>query len=138
MIGLMGRIGSRRVSLAQVQELAGAIRLFSEAGKRCVAFAETIGGVMPANGSYLLATAFDEVRLQPSGSVGLVGLSVEHPFIRGTLDSLGVKPVFGNREDYKLAPNLFTETAFTPAHKEATLSLLQDQFQQLVAGVAQA
>ncbi len=135
-VGLIGRIGSQRMSLAHVQELADVIRLFRESGKPCVAFAETIGGMTPANGSYLLSTAFDKIRLQPSGSVGLVGLSVEHPFLRGTLDSLGIQPVFGQREDYKLAPNMYTETAFTDRHREATLALLGDQFDQLVSGIA--
>jgi hypothetical protein len=34
------------------------------------------------NGSYYLATAFDQIYLQPSGDVGLTGLMYESPFIR--------------------------------------------------------
>ena len=38
-----------------------------------VAFAETFGEFGPGNGAYYLATAFDEIWLQPSGDVGLTG-----------------------------------------------------------------
>ena len=135
-LGLMGRVGGVLMSLAHIQELADAVAAFRRSGKPTLAFAESIGGLSPANGSYLLASAFQEIRLQPSGSVGLVGLAIEHPFIRGTLDSLGIVPAFGIREDYKNAPNTFTEEGFTAKHLEATKSLLKDQFDQLVAGVA--
>jgi protease-4 len=135
-VGVIGRIGSARMSLAHVQELGEAVFSIREAGKPTVAFAETIGGLVPANGSYLLATAFEEINLQASGGVGFVGLAVEHPFVKGALDSLGIKASFGKRENYKNSPNLFTEDAFTPDHLEATRSLLSDQFDQLVTGVA--
>jgi protease IV len=135
-LGLIGRIGGARMSLAHVQEYADAISVFRASGKPAIAFAESIGGLVPANGSYLLATAFEEIRMQPSGGVGLVGLAVEHPFLKGTLDSLGIEPVFGKREDFKLAPNLFTEDGFTEDHLHATRRLLSDQFSQLVEGVA--
>jgi len=39
------------------------------------------------------------------------------PFLRGTLDKLGVKPEFGQRHEFKNAMNLFTETKFTEAHR---------------------
>ena len=135
-IGLFGRLGAARMSLAHIQELQSAITDFRASGKPVIAFAETMGGLLPANGAYALATSFGDVRLQPSGGIGLVGLSVEHPFLRGTLDSLGIIPAFGQREAYKLAPNLFTETGFTDVHREATESLLKDQMAQLVSAIA--
>jgi protease-4 len=119
-----------------VQELSEAVSAFRKSGKPTVAFAETVGGLMPANGSYTLATAFEDVRLQPSGDVGLVGLAIEHPFIKGTLDTLGIQPAFGVRENYKNAPNLFTERGFTPDHREATQSLLTDQFDQMISAIS--
>ena len=135
-LGVVGRVGNSRMSLAHVQELSEAIAAVRSAGKPTVAFAETIGGLIPANGSYLLASAFGEINLQPSGAIGFVGLAVEHPFLKGTLDSLGIKASFGKRENYKNAPNLFTEDSFTVDHLEATRSLLSDQFDQIISGVA--
>lgn len=135
-LGIWARLGSAQMSLAHVQEMSEAVSAFQKSGKPTVAFAETIGGLMPANGSYTVATAFEDLRLQPSGDVGLVGLAIEHPFIKGTLDTLGIRPAFGVRENYKNAPNLFTESGFTPDHREATRSLLTDQFDQMISAIS--
>lgn len=134
---LVGRLSGVRLSLAHVQELADAVTAFRASGKPTFVFAETLGGLTPANGAYLLASAFEAVHLQPSGSVGLVGLSAEHPFLAGTLDSLGIVPVFGKRQRYKHGPNVFTENAFTADHRESVDALLSDQFDQLVDGIAE-
>ena len=61
------------MGIAQVQELRDAVLAFRAAGKSAVAFAETFGEFGPGNGAYYLATAFDEIYLQPSGDVGLTG-----------------------------------------------------------------
>jgi protease-4 len=39
--------------------------------------------------AYVLATAFREVWLQPGGEVGLLGVGIETPFVRGALTGLG-------------------------------------------------
>jgi len=44
-----------------------------------------------SQGQYLLASAFDHVYIQPSGSVPLVGMSSTLPFFKRALDWLGVK-----------------------------------------------
>ena len=38
--------------------------------------------------------------------------------------------------DYKTASNLYTETTFTPEHREMAASLNRDFFEQLVEGIA--
>jgi protease-4 len=42
------------------------------------------------------------------------------------------------RHEYKNAMNLYTETAFTDAHREATSVLMNSQFGQIVRGIAEA
>jgi protease-4 len=37
----------------------------------------------PGNGAYYLATAFDQIYLQPSGDIGLAGIIMETPFVKG-------------------------------------------------------
>jgi protease-4 len=135
--GIIARTSDPAVGLAHIQELRDAILAFRESGKPAVAFADTFGEFVGGNGGYYLATAFDEIYIQPSGDVGLTGFAAVHPFIRGTLEKLGVTPEFGQRYEYKNAVNLFTETEFTPAHEEAMRELLDSFYGQLVAGVAQ-
>jgi protease-4 len=134
---LVARVGDARLGLASFQEIRDAVLAFRASGKRAVAVAETFGEFGPGNGAYFLATAFDEIALQPSGDIGLTGLSSETPFVRGALDKLGVKPRLDHRREYKSAMNVFTETGFTAPHREASERVLESQFAQIVRGIAE-
>jgi protease-4 len=135
---LVARIGQAPGGVAQIQELRDAVTDFRASGKRAVAFAETFGEFGPGNGAYYLASAFGEIYLQPSGDVSITGLLAEVPFVRGTLDKLGVTPRFGARAEYKNAVNTFTERRFTEPHREAMTRLVDSQFGQMVRGIAAA
>jgi protease-4 len=135
--GLVARIGAAPVGTAQVQEIRDAVKAFRAKKKFAIAFSETFGEFGPGNGAYYLATAFDEIWLQPSGDVGLNGWVLEAPFLRGTLDKLGVTPQFGQRHEYKNAMNVFTDTKFTPAYREAQQRLLDSISGQARRGIAE-
>ncbi|HKQ63093.1 MAG TPA: signal peptide peptidase SppA [Candidatus Polarisedimenticolaceae bacterium] len=135
---LVARVGGSGIGLAHVQEIRDAVLAFRKSGKKAVAWAETFGEFGPGNGGYYLATAFDTIYLQPSGDVGLTGLLYETPFVRGTLDKLEVTPRMSQRYEYKNAMNLYTEKAFTPAHRESLKRVMDSQFEQIVSGVAEA
>lgn len=136
--GLVARVGQSSVRLAQVQEVRDAIIAFRATGKPALAYAETFGEVGPGNSSYYLATAFDAVYLQPSGDVGLTGLIVEQPFVRGTLDKLGIIPRIEGRKEYKSFRYLLTERKYLPPHREAITRVMETQFSQIVSGISAA
>lgn len=136
--GMIARIGAAPISLAQAQEIRDAVASFREKKKFAVAFSETFGEFGPGNGAYYLSTAFDEIWLQPSGDIGLTGLSMESMFLRGTFDKLGLVPRFDQRYEYKNAMNAYTEKKFTPAHREAMDGINRSFFSQLVRGIAKA
>ena len=104
-VGLVARLGAAPIGVAEIQEIRDAVKAFRAKKKFAVAYSETFGEFGPGNGAYYLATAFDEIWLQPSGDVGLNGLVAESPFLRGALDKLGVKPEFGQRHEFKNAMN---------------------------------
>ncbi len=133
----VGRIGGGGIGLAHVQEIRDAVSRFRASGKRAIAYSETFGEFGAGNGGYYLATAFDEIWLQPSGDVSITGLMYESPFLRGTLDKLGVKPQMDQRYEYKNAMNLFTESEYTEPHRRAMQELMDSQFAQLVRGIAE-
>ena len=135
-VALLARVGNSGMGLARLQEVRDAVHAFGESGKPAVAYAETFGEFGPGNGAYYLATAFDEIYLQPSGVVGLTGLIAETPFIREMLEKLGVVPRMDHRAEYKNAKNFYTERQYTPEHKEATQAVMDSQFDQLVRGIA--
>ncbi len=136
-VGLVARIGAAKVGIAQVQELRDAVMRFRKKGKFALAFSETFGEFNTGGSAYYLATAFDEVWLQPSGDVGLVGFALEAQFVRGTLDKLGIVPRMDHRYEYKAAMNMFTETKFTPAHREEMAKVGDGIFNQMVRGIAE-
>lgn len=135
--GLIVRLGDGALGTAQVQELRDGIAAFRATGKFALGYADSFGEVGSGMRSYYLATAFDELWLQPVGEVGLIGLRVEMPFFRGTLDKLGVEPRFEHRSEYKTAMNPFTETKMTAAHREETEALLHSVYEQMVRGIAE-
>ena len=134
---LVAKVGGRSIGLAQVQELHAAIREFSGSGKLTVAWAETFGDFSPGNVPYYLATAFDRIYLQPSGDLGLTGISVQSWFYRGALDKLGVEFQVGARGEYKSAAERLTEHGFSGPAREATQRLAASIVEQLAGVIAQ-
>lgn len=141
-VGMLARVGHVGTDfgsgLATVQELAAAVRRFVDSGRPCIAHAEAFGEGGNGTLSYLLASAFGEVHLQPSGELSLLGLSAEVTFLRGALDRVGVEPSFDGRHEYKSAADMLTEHGFTEAHREAIDGLVDDWSQQIVTAVATA
>ncbi len=137
-VGLLARGGGAPMGFAQAQEIRDAVLAFGKSGKPTAIFAETFGEFGSGNIGYYLATAFERIYLQPSGDVGLMGLAMEHPFVRGTLDSLGIGVQMDHRYEYKNAMNLYTETKFTDAHREASEALLKSMVDQMVLGISRA
>jgi protease-4 len=135
--GVIFNISGLNLNLAQADELRAAMADLRTAGKHTVAFADTFGEMTPANTLYYLASACDEVWMQPSGLVGLTGYAAEVPFFKGTLAKLGVVPQFAKRQAYKTFPNMFQEDHLTPEHRQSTEYLLTAWGNQLVNGVAQ-
>jgi protease IV len=135
---LLARVGGDELGLGRTQELRDAIAAFRAKGKFALAFADSFGEFGPGTRPYYLATAFDEICLQPMGNVGLTGLYAEVPFFKGTLDWLGIAPKFDYREEFKTAMNSLTETKMTPAHREEVDALLASIGDQIVHGIAES
>ena len=134
---LLARVGDDELGLAKIQELRDAIAAFRAKGKFALAFADSFGEFGPGTRPYYLATAFDEIWLQPMGNLGLTGLYAEVPFFKGTLDLLGIVPEFDHREEFKTAMNSLTETKMTPPHREEVDALLASIGGQLIHGIAE-
>jgi len=137
-VGLVARIGAAKIGVAAVQEIRDAIVRFRNKGKFAIAFSETFGEFSNGLGAYYLATGFEEVWMQPSGDIGLAGLYLESPFLRGALDKLGVRPRLDQRKEYKNAMNMFTEKSYTPAHREAMIKIGDSIYSQFVRAVSDA
>jgi protease-4 len=131
--GLIARVQIPAAAAGPVQELREAITAFSDV-KPSLAWAETYPGTL----SYYLASAFREVWMQPSGTVGLVGFATNAMFLRDALDKAGIEAQFIARGEYKSAANLFTQDHYTEAHREADSRLIDSLQTQVWQAVAQS
>lgn len=129
--GLIARIQLPAAAPGPVQELRDAIVAFGTT-KPTLAWAETYPGTL----SYYLASAFREVWMQPSGTVGLIGFATSALFLRGALDKAGIEAQFVARGEYKSAANLFTQDSYTDAHREADTALIGSLHTQVLDAVA--
>jgi protease IV len=134
-VGLYVDIGDEDAGLARVQELRQAIARFRGKGKFAIGFAEALGGGAHVS-DYYLASALDQIWLQPSGGFGVTGLAVETPFLKTGLDRLGVHFEGGKRYEYKSAPEMFTESGFTAPARENLQQLIDSLYGQFIDDVA--
>jgi protease-4 len=137
-VGLVAHVGQRPISLALSSELRDAVTRFRRSGKPAVAWTESFGELGTGNVGYHLATAFDEIWLQPSGDVGLTGVVARAVFLRDALDRLGVEPQLGQRHEYKTAADTFLRSSMSDAGREMAHRLAESATETIVADVAAA
>ena len=131
--GLIARVELPAAAAGPVQELREAVAAFT-AVKPSLAWAETYPGTL----SYYLASAFGEVWMQPSGTVGLIGFATNALFLRDALDKAGIEAQFVARGEYKSAVNLFTQDRYTDAHREADTRLLESLRAQVWQAISES
>jgi protease IV len=135
--GLVVRLAETAHGFAVAQELRDAVRRFRAAGKFAVAHADTFGELGSGNEGYYIASAFEEIDLQPVGLVGLTGLLAQVPLARDLLARLGISFEVVRRAEYKTALESLTESELSAPNREMLEALLGTLQGQLVAGVAE-
>lgn len=136
--GIAVYMGGFRVNMSTAQELRAAVATLRGAGKSTRLFTEDLGGMGGGSAAYYLASAFDEIWVQPSGGVGLIGIAMEIPYAKGLMDKLEVEPRFGQRHEYKSAVESFTRYGMSDPARENLQTLLGSLYGQLVAGISES
>lgn len=121
------------LSLAQRQELRDALKRFRATGKPTWFYAESMDDGL---GSYYIASALDEIWMQPIGTLSVPGLRAELPYARGLLDKVGVDPEFFARKDYKDVFTSFTEKGMKENTRESVTKMLDDIANAMVPDIA--
>jgi protease IV len=134
---LVVKVGGGRIGLARMQEIRAAVTAFRESAKLTVAWSESFGEFTHGNVPYYLATAFDRIYLQPSGSLGLTGVTVEQLFLHDALAKIGVDFQSGKRYEYKAAADNLTERGFTGPVREENERLAVSIVEQITAAIAE-
>lgn len=136
--GIIARFGSEQPSFAQSQEIRSAIARFRTTKKFTYAFASSYGSFGMGNRSYYLASAFENIWLQPVGSVSLTGIAIESPFGKKALDKIGVKADFMQREEYKSFMEMAQRDDFSPPVRAMTQAMIDDLSGQISSGIAES
>lgn len=137
-VGLVATVGAAPITLAQSAELRTAVAGLRRAGKATVAFSPSFGELGPGTTGYHLASAFEQVWLQPSGAVGLVGFAAEAVFLREALDKAGVEPQFAQRYEFKSAADMLMRSGMSEPVRQMYTRLIESATQTVVADVAES
>ncbi len=107
--------------LAQMQELAVAMKKFRAAGKPIYVYGESFD-----QNQYFIAAQADEVSLDPMGSLMLQGYGVYGNYFKDGLDKLGVQINVFRVGEYKSAVEPFLRNDMSPEAKAANQAWLND------------
>lgn len=124
--GLIARMYDGHFDMAKVTELRAALKRFRAAGKFAYIYSTSYGEGGGGLSRYYLASAFDEIWMQPLGVVSIPGVGMEVPFARDLLDKIGVQPQFFQRKDYKTAYESLTNSAMSGPNREAMRAIVDD------------
>jgi protease-4 len=136
--GIAVHVGDPAFGLAKAQEFRRQLLALRQAGKFAHCYLETAGEGGNGTLAYYLATACETIALAPSGEVNLLGLRLDAPFARGTLEKLRIHPDFVTVGEYKSAAEVFTEYEFTPPAREAIATVLDGDYRQLIGAIAES
>ncbi len=131
--GLAAHLGSGKISAASAMELAEAVADFQKVGKKTFLFSESLDSGPSA---VALATAFQQVWMQPSGLVGLRGVAIESPFLRQGLAEWGIRAEIIQRYEYKSAMDFLSRDEMSPPVRENLQRLIDDVSASLTDRIA--
>jgi protease IV len=120
------------MSLADLQTLRGGITRLREAGKRVVCFAQ---GYDLA--TYYVASAADEIIIQPGGTVFTIGLRQEATFLKDALARVGVEVDSVAISPYKGAADSLTRDDISEEGRAQLEWLLDNRYGQIIEGIAE-
>ena len=131
--GVYLNVGLPGYGWAKAEEIRALLAGFQQSGKLVHAF------VGPTNElGYYVALAADSVFLLRDGIMELNGFRAETPFIRGTLEKLGLDPQVEAIGVYKSAADMFRRDAMTDESREVTRGILDEHYGRFVNAVVEA
>lgn len=133
---LVVRLPEAGMTPAAADEVRQAIHRFRASGKRVIAHSQGFMPVGTVVSSYMVGAAADELWMQPVASFQAAGFSADEIFLGRAFQRYGVNAQFEQRYEYKNAVNQFTQSDFTPAHRESMLAWMTSIYDSALANAA--
>ncbi|MDP3803342.1 signal peptide peptidase SppA [Brevundimonas sp.] len=134
---LLIRLPEGGITPAAADEIRQAVRRFRASGKRVIAHSQGFQPVGTAISSYMIGASASELWMQNTAGFQLAGFSADSVFLGRAFDKYGVNAEFEQRYEYKNAVNEYTESDFTPAHREAMTAWMTSIYTSALANAAQ-
>ena len=134
---LLIRLPEAGITPAAADEIRQAVRRFRASGKRVIAHSQGFMPVGTTVSSYMIGASASELWMQNTASFQLAGFSADSIFLGRALDRYGVNAQIEQRYEYKNAANEFTESDYTPAHREAMAAWMTSIYTSALANAAQ-
>ncbi|MBZ0276874.1 MAG: S49 family peptidase [Anaerolineae bacterium] len=120
------------MSLADLQTLRGSLLRLRQTGKRIICFAQDYD-----NATYFIASAADEIVLQPGGSLNTIGLLRQAVFLKDALSAVGVVAEGVAISPYKTVLDQFSRSEPSPEGRDQLNWLLDSQYAMMVGSIAE-
>ncbi|NCT40330.1 MAG: signal peptide peptidase SppA [Alphaproteobacteria bacterium] len=124
--GMVARMSAAELGTTQVYELNQALDAFKASGKFAYVYSSSYGEAARGVGAYSFISNFDQIWMQPMGIVTITGANAQMPFMRKTLDRIGITPNFFQRKDYKTAYENLTDSKMSKENRETISRLIGD------------
>ena len=134
--GIYLDLGMMNMGMGAMKEVRDKLIEFrEESGKPVVAYADWY-----TQGTYYLASAADEVYLQPQGDLDFRGLRSEYMFFKGMFDKLDIDIQFirGSNNQFKSFGEAFTEEGMSEANREQNRVLLGSLWRTYLTAISEA
>ena len=133
--GIYLNVAAVNCGMGILKDIREALADFKTAGKFIVAYHESY-----SNKSYYLASVADEIYIYPTGFFGVTGLGTEIPFLKGTLDKLGVdmQIIRGSNNKFKSAVEPLMYTEMSEANRLQTQKYLDAMWQEVTKAVEES
>ncbi len=119
------------LGFGQLEEVLAALRKFAAVDKEVYVHADTL-----RNLTYTAATGASHISITPTGDVWLMGIYGEMPYLRGSLDKLGIVPDVERCGDYKSAAESIMCTGPSPEAEEMYNWLYDGLYDAMVTMIA--
>ena len=130
--GVIFRFDGYSDYMANMEELRYAIDECKAAGKKFYAYA-----TMLDRNAYFLASACDSVFMPLTGYFGFMGMRSSAPFLKGSLEKLGIEPELSKIREYKSAAEMLMEEEWTEYARENREWLLDEQWNTFMKAVGE-
>jgi len=120
-------------NIATREAVREAINDFRSSGKWVIAYSDNF-----TQGDYYVASAADEIYLNPVGGLELRGLASGIPFFKGLLDKLGVEMQVVKVGTFKSAVEPYTMTSMSEANRLQTHVFLDNIWNNVATSICEA